>query len=347
MHKSIVLGFILISSIAFGKTKMELMGSQLIPHKMKFEKTTVGGLSGIVWDQTESKLYAICDDRGNIDEPRFFQFSFKMPAKVSDKTPFTFEVNLEKVIYLKVNPTELSHTKKRVGTEKFSLVLDMEGISKAPWGDFLVTSEGDANHKPRVMPQFFSVKPDGTIMKDFEVPKDYLPEKSGKQKKGIQNNKAFEGLAANPNGKEWILAIEENLVQDKEGTARLLQYTMPDAFVLKPGKEWKYPLSEDAGISEITYLSETKLLVMERGFVLGPKGAKTLLKFFEFDLTKDNQKTLVFDLLTDQKVVPFENFEGMTIGPKFPDGKRSLIVVSDDNFMRHQETKFLVFKLTE
>lgn len=339
MFRILIFVLCLSSAQTFAKTKMELMGQVILPHKMKFEKSTVGGLSGIVWDESESKLYAICDDRGNIDEPRFYQFSFQLPPKM--------DVKLEKVIYLKINPTELSHSKKRVGPENFSPVLDMEGISKAPWGDFLITNEGDANHKPRVMPQLFSVKPDGTIMKAFDVPEDFLPEKSGKQSKGIQNNKAFEGLAANPNGKEWIVATEENLVQDKPGTARLLQYTMPDAFVLKPGKEWKYPVSEDAGISEVTYLSETKLLVLERGFQMGPAGLKTRLQFYEFDLVKGSEKTLVLDLLADPKLGGFENYEGMTIGPKFPDGKRSLIVVSDDNFMRHQETKFLVFKLSE
>jgi len=37
--------------------------------------------------------------------------------------------------------------------------------------------------------------------------------------------------------------------------------------------------------------------------------------------------------------------EGMTFGPRLPDGRRSVVLVSDDNFAATQFTQFMVFAL--
>ena len=43
--------------------------------------------------------------------------------------------------------------------------------------------------------------------------------------------------------------------------------------------------------------------------------------------------------------IPLDNLEGMTLGPQLPDGTRSLLLVSDDNFNDLQATQFLLFRL--
>ena len=55
------------------------------------------------------------------------------------------------------------------------------------------------------------------------------------------------------------------------------------------------------------------------------------------------QKTLLLDLRT--LGLPLDNVEGMTIGPDLPDGRRSLLLVSDNNFAATQFTQFLLFAL--
>src|SRR4029078_6925832 len=52
-------------------------------------------------------------------------------------------------------------------------------------------------------------------------------------------------------------------------------------------------------------------------------------------------KQLVLDL--DELGIPLDNVEGMTFGPRPPDGRRSVVLVSDDNFAASQFTQFLVF----
>ena len=55
------------------------------------------------------------------------------------------------------------------------------------------------------------------------------------------------------------------------------------------------------------------------------------------------KKTLLLDLNT--LGIPLDNVEGMTLGPRLPDGRRSLVLVSDNNFAASQFTQFLLFAL--
>jgi hypothetical protein len=43
--------------------------------------------------------------------------------------------------------------------------------------------------------------------------------------------------------------------------------------------------------------------------------------------------------------IPLDNLEGMTIGPRLPDGTQSLVLISDDNFNPLQSTQVLLFRL--
>ena len=55
------------------------------------------------------------------------------------------------------------------------------------------------------------------------------------------------------------------------------------------------------------------------------------------------QKQLLLDLNT--LGIRIDNLEGITIGPRLPDGSQSLVLVSDDNFQAKQVTQFLLLRL--
>ena len=55
------------------------------------------------------------------------------------------------------------------------------------------------------------------------------------------------------------------------------------------------------------------------------------------------KKQLLFDF--QQLGIYLDNIEGMTLGPRLPDGSQSLILVSDDNFNEEQVTQFWLFRL--
>jgi 3-phytase len=64
------------------------------------------------------------------------------------------------------------------------------------------------------------------------------------------------------------------------------------------------------------------------------------------------QKELVLDLEDivgelNPEFPTLDNFEGMCFGPRLPNGNRTLILVSDNNFRARQRTAFLVFEIVE
>ena len=44
----------------------------------------------------------------------------------------------------------------------------------------------------------------------------------------------------------------------------------------------------------------------------------------------------------DDLGIPIDNIEGMTFGPPLPDGRQTLVIVSDNNFNAGQFTQFIV-----
>lgn len=382
---------ILFCSSLARSVELSYLSQAILPYKMNFAKTKIGGLSGLYYDSKTDVLYAISDDRGLVNEPRFYQFKIKINEKNN------FSVEPAAVTFLNVNKSALAHQSTRSATSSFAAVLDLEGISMAPWGDMLITNEGDMNHKPRVEPQLIAVKTDGTIVKKFEIPDQFLPEQVGVQKKGVQNNLAFEGLSANPNGRQWLVACEAPLLQDDNHYVRFIEYTSPEAWVLKPGRQWAYtfdfesgnhdssrlPDSIDAqsaqdvkkslvlqkGISEVLFIDEHQLLVLERGAQISTAGLAFTAEIYLTDIAaaevtdisswpqiplqnkekelKALKRELLLDFATLKSKVVIDNFEGMTLGPLLADGRQTVIMVSDDNFSKQQKTVFLLFAISK
>jgi hypothetical protein len=65
----------------------------------------------------------------------------------------------------------------------------------------------------------------------------------------------------------------------------------------------------------------------------------------QLDSIKPVEKTLLLNL--DSLGIPLDNVEGMTFGPNLADGRRSLVLVSDNNFAPAQFTQFLLFAYSE
>ena len=340
--------------------KLDLIGDQTLSPQTEFQKTRVGGLSALYYDETLKKLFALSDDRGKINEPRFYQFQVDLSEK-------SLEVKPNQVTFIK-NKSQKSFLEKDI---------DPEGLSTLPWGNLLITSEGDNNQKPRVMPQILEVKMDGSFVRDYAIPDHYLPELSGKQNKGTQNNRGFEGLTFLKSQNKVFAMMEDVLEQDQKNApnwVRLLVYSMPEAWTLKATEEYFYPIDPveqlgvmGRGVSEILVLNEKTLLVLERAAYPGEGGVENRIRIYavELDFTKNILKSSEKDLkkmpVLSKKLVldlndiksklkstkRLDNFEGMTLGPRLKDGRPTLIIVSDDNFNSLQQTIFLAFAIQE
>ena len=156
---------------------------------------------------------------------------------------------------------------------------------------------------------------------------------------------------------------------DNGSLARLLEYQPSTG---RPLAEYVYevdPWAEPStifgvnGIVEVLPLDDAgTMLVMERSFSVGgtlgggtgnvvtiheisTRGATDVL---DIDALYENgapidlvpvSKRPVFRF--DDLGIPIDNIEGMTFGPTLPDGRRTLVIVSDNNFSAGQFTQFI------
>jgi len=54
-------------------------------------------------------------------------------------------------------------------------------------------------------------------------------------------------------------------------------------------------------------------------------------------------KRLLLDLSDVSALPRIDNVEGITLGPRLPDGRRTLVLVSDNNFNNLEITQFIAF----
>jgi 3-phytase len=168
------------------------------------------------------------------------------------------------------------------------------------------------------------------------------------------------------------------------GVTRLLRYSLSADGAATPGPEYAYELEPVpgadpgpkpdgsprfrlSGLVDLLPIDETRLLALERATGEDAQGVfNNFVKIFEVtlegatDLAAENvtpasavrvKKRLVLDLnaIANEFEEGFrlvDNFEGITFGPGLPSGKRSLLVVSDDNFSASQRTAFLAFEVS-
>ena len=62
------------------KATLRLIGEARLPHKLQYQGTTVGGLSGIDFDAATGTYYLLSDDGGNQSPPRFYTARLQLSA---------------------------------------------------------------------------------------------------------------------------------------------------------------------------------------------------------------------------------------------------------------------------
>jgi len=338
-------------------TGIDFLGQATLPKGFSFQKTPMGGLSGITYDAKNKVYYVISDDRSERASARFYTLKIdlsKGSLKNSDVVPVGVTTLIDKS----------GHTFPP-GT------IDAEGIALTSKGTVLISSEGDAEQFIHPFIQEFSLS-SGKELTTLPIPSKFLPHKNGKR--GIRNNLAFEGLTIAPDNQYLYTATENALIQDgseakprTSSPSRILQYNM---LTKMPEKEFLY-LTEPvtpflnlfhifaSGLSDLVALdNQGHFLSVERAFT----GLGFSIALFQVSLQRSDdihnidslqainsknikpvQKKLLLDLRTLH--ISLDNIEGLTLGPVLPDGHRSLILISDNNFNFVQRTQILAFRL--
>jgi 3-phytase/alkaline phosphatase D len=324
---------------------LEYLGDTTIPAGMPFDGTVVGGLSSITYDASRGVYYALSDDQGAGFTPTSTPSRFyTLHIDVSDGSLDPGDVTV-------LSTTTLLGLD---GQPFPAQSLDPEGMTLTPQHTLVVTSEGISN---RGIPPFvreFAVS--GQELRDLPVPGYFDP--TGPDV-GVRNNLGFEAAAVTPDGQRLVVGTENALVQD--GPAATISTTSP-ARILSyhighGGSDREYVYNTDPvvapspiftvnGLVELLPLNQQFMLAMERSFSVGVgndiriykvalPGATNVSGVPDLQDVSDlqpAQKSLLLHLPATVGGQPLDNVEGMTLGPLLPDGRRAVLMVSDNNF---------------
>jgi hypothetical protein len=345
---------------------VEFLGETVVPTGTMFGGTEIGGLSSITYDAARGVYHTLSDDQGNRpsgDPVRYYTVDVDLSDGALDDGDVEF-----------VDVTQLFEMKK---TPFSPGGLDPEGFTLAREGFLFMSSEGNTLADPIIDPFIRRYNRNGRVTADLPIPGQYI---SNGVDHGVRFNLAFESLNVTPDGHSLVTAGEGALFQDGPAStftngslARILAYDVPKRSAIA---EYVYELAPWAetsaifgvnGIVEVLPIDDLgTMLVMERSFSVGgvlgggtgnvvvineisTMGASDVVDVdalydggSPIDLTPVSQaEVFAFDDLG----IPIDNIEGMTFGPALPDGRQTLVVVSDNNFSAGQFTQFIVLAL--
>lgn len=342
---------------------LRFIGEQIIPNRFQYNGTTVGGLSSIDYRAETNQFYIMADDQGTINPVRYY----------------TAAVNYTPTAFSGVTFTGVTTLKNTDGSNFAPASVDPEGLQFDAVNRRLVwSSEGLRN--PTATPSPILIQPfireanvDGTHVADYPVPNLFRIQST---ENGTRSNGSFEGLALTVDGRYLFAASEEPVYEDGPRAAsdvagspiRIIKYDRQtgqavgqfayrlDAVHAAPQPANQFQLN---GVVDMIAISETQLLVMERSFAVGAT-PDYAVKIYRIDLSSATNiasvsgltgasytpvtKTLIYNVAS-AGLGRIDNLEGMTLGPKLPNGNYSLVMVSDDNFGAAQITQFLAFEV--
>ncbi|MEP2281119.1 esterase-like activity of phytase family protein [Maribacter sp.] len=339
-----------------GDLKLRFVDEYVLSDTTTFANTRVGGLSGI--DYANSNWYAISDDS---ESPRFYS------AKLS--------YNLNGFDSIAI--TSVTHLKDKNGNLFSKGTIDPESI-RFDSGFFIYTSEG--NIKNEIKPFVRISNSSGVYVKEFDLTNRFLP--NSNPNLGPRHNGVFEGITLSYNKKGYWVAMELPLKEDgKEPTIEETDSPVRIAFINKTGhfeKEIVYDLDRVArpasngaifelnGIVEILEYDTNKFFVLERSYSMGYQDGGNTVKIYDVDASNATDvsninslkeanytkatKKLIFnfdDIREELTNGIVDNIEGITFGPNFKNGNRSLVVVADNNFSLYgpQLNQFILFEI--
>jgi len=349
---SLLFACAVVPALAGELTSLALLGQTALPGTTQVDGVPLGGLSGLTFDARSGRYLALSDDRSENGPARFYRLAIDLPAAGSGTaaTTATAAAPAGLVVTVEGVTTLLA----RGGAPFPRRGLDPEGIALGN-DRIYISSEGEAKVAQAPFVQEFDL--DGKFLRELPLPERYRPAAGGAV--GVRNNLGFEALALTPDGRYLFAGAENGLAQESAAAAagvpslsRLLRWDLvqgglPDEFLYRvEGISRTPPAPTDLlvnGLVEAIALDRDRLLTLERQWL---PGVGIEMKLFAVTLAGSANvaridppaslalapapKTLVLDFA--DLGLPLDNFEGMAFGPPLPDGRRPLILVSDDNF---------------
>lgn len=348
------------------KSRLKFLAEYRIPHNQIFQNTTIGGLSGIDYDSKNNIYYLISDDRSSINPARFYTAKIYINEKGIDTIQFISVKHL-----LQKNGTTYPGSKQ----DPFHTP-DPESIRyNAKTKQLVWSSEGERIVKKDTVvladPAVTIISTNGNFINSFVVPSNMRMQAT---ETGPRQNGAFEGLSFCNNYKKLLVSIEEPLFEDGaraglNDSSAWIRITRFNVKTKKPEGQFAYQIDPVAypsnpsngfkinGVPEILAINKRQLMVMERSFSTGRRPSTIKVYLAEaaaaqdisgYPSLKDRsfhpiQKHLLLNM--DDLGIYIDNVEGMSLGPRLPNGNQTLILVADNNFSEQEITQFFLFEL--
>ncbi len=292
-------------------------GATVIAHDTRLEGSVIGGLSGITYHPESDRYYLVAD--------KYPARMFRVRISVQDSLIADFQQ------VIKLTPALLQQA-------------ELEGIAFNPVaGNFIVSDEQGQGTR------IFTLTPEGRFMHIIEpVNQGFLPLSN--------HNSGIEGLTVSHKGNTLYYAFEKPIPACQDNA--LVQLTRLSSDNRQRQNFW-YPLHAVAhdkiptnGISEILYLTDSSLLVMERAYI-PDEGNVVRIYRVQLPIVNDARKTsctdpdvtpltpeLLFDFAT-VKSFAIDNAEGMA----FNADRSLLLLVTDNNFSKKQQTQLVALRV--
>ena len=340
--------------------QLSYAGESALAAGLTFQGTVVGGLSSITYDAARDRYYALSDAQPNLGQGpvRFYTLT----VDTSDGELDAADVEVVGVTLL----TDAAGLPLQAGT------VDPEGLTLTPQDTLIMTSEGFSTATSEVPPFVREFSLAGRQRREIDLPA-YVDPDFGTA--GVRQNLGLESAAVTPDGRRLLTGFENALVQDgpastltTSSASRLLDVELATGDVEReyvyrddPVAEAPVPAGQFTvnGLVELLPFNRRFGLSMERSFSVG---AGNTIKLYRYALAgaddvsgvtdlddaapvREASKALVLDLdvVAGREGLTLDNIEGMTLGPRLPDGSRALLLVSDNNFTGGQVSQFLLF----
>jgi hypothetical protein len=347
--------------------ELKFLGAYEVPYNLSFNNTVVGGLSGIDYDRKRNQYYLISDDRSSINASRFYT------ANIA-----TSESGIDTVTFLGVTYLLMPNGAPYPDSRKDPLnAADPEALRYYPQKDqLIISSEGERIvRQDKVVlkdPFIHIINQTGKYLDSFALPNQARMHAA---ENGLRQNGTFEGISFAENYQTLYVSIEEPIYEDghRAGTGkdsaawiRIIKYNVAQR---KPVAQYAYQIDPVThlpvnpggfkvnGVSEILFVSNNRLLVVERSFSAGrtslsirvyladlnPASDITHLPSLKNASFKPVNKILLLDM--DKLNKPIYNIEGVSFGPLLRNGHPTLIFVADNNFNGEGKNQFLLFEV--
>ena len=332
---------------------MEFIGEVFLPLGHEVEGTRVLGLSGLARLGDTDTYVAICDDTAS--PARYYTLTIDLSDGQLDEGDV--KVTGVELLSGPGGPIE-------IGT------FDLEGIALDPGAaTLLIVSEGRGDGPDEAhAPFLYRNSRTGQFVGTLSLPARY--DQTVTAGRGVYNSGGFESLVYSPDYQTLWMAAETALQQDgpkptleAPSYLRIMRYDSSDAADPTLTAEYVYELSPRQGSTTLTSdeggdrsmvdllpVSDTVLFALEREWIGGePRTNTRPIALYEIDVANaDNvadvepltgnetpvAKRLVLDLDTLHQggtLARVGSFESMIFGPTLDDGRRTLIMVEDND----------------